>query len=121
MSSVRIEEITPELAREYLANVAERRRDQWLRPARVEAYAADMKTGNWALNGAHPIMFDEDGRLYGGLLRMQAVVRSGVTVRMIVARDVNPDVLDAAMSNGQHRIRRLMQRIEKDEEKWNGR
>jgi hypothetical protein len=46
-----------------------------------------MKRGYWALNH-QPIAFDEEGNLLDGQHRLAAIVRSGKTIRMLVARNV---------------------------------
>jgi hypothetical protein len=51
----------------------------------------DMKGGNWSLTG-QGISFDVDGNLLDGQHRLAAVVRSGVTISMIVLWDLPENV-----------------------------
>lgn len=76
------EMVTPERAIEYLEkNVSNRR----LRNAKVAEYAAKMKAGKWVVNH-QGIAFASDGRLLDGQHRLWAIVKSGVAVKMLVAR-----------------------------------
>ena len=85
----KIEIITPELAEIYLGKNSNNYRK--ISRQIVLAYAADMKTGNWKLNG-EAIKFNESGFLVDGQHRLNAVVRSGVSVPMLVIRGVEDDV-----------------------------
>lgn len=84
-----IEIITPELAEVYLGKNSNNYRK--ISRQIVLAYAADMKTGNWKLNG-EAIKFNKSGFLVDGQHRLNAVVRSGVSVPMLVIRGVEDDV-----------------------------
>lgn len=77
--------ITPEMAREMLAlNIENNRR---INKERVAMYANAMRDGEWTLTH-QGIAFNEDGKLVDGQHRLQAVVNSGATVKMMVTRDV---------------------------------
>jgi hypothetical protein len=93
----RIEELGPELAKDYLARNAPGNRTT--RTQRVAMYAADMAAGRWLLN-AQPITFSARGALLDGQHRLRAVLESGATVPMVIAEGV-PDeaypTIDAAM------------------------
>jgi hypothetical protein len=79
---VRFEEIDPALAKRYLArNVANRN----LRESTVRAYEIDMRAGNW-IPTHQGVAFNDRGDLIDGQHRLTAIVRSGVTVRMLVTR-----------------------------------
>jgi len=84
---ITIETITPDVARAMLGhNTANR----GLRRQRVVSYADQMARGQWLETG-DPIKFAPDGTLLDGQHRLAAVIESGATVRMAVARNVNRD------------------------------
>lgn len=78
------EDITPAMAAEYLRRNAAGRN---LSKSAVECYARDMANGSWR-ETHQGIAFDTEGNLRDGQHRMAAIVRSGATVRMLVARNV---------------------------------
>ncbi|MFL6416119.1 MAG: hypothetical protein ACJ74Y_10695 [Bryobacteraceae bacterium] len=76
------EEITPKKAAVFLEkNVTNRP----LREATTTAYERDMRAGNW-VSTHQGVAFNDRGELIDGQHRLTAVVRSGVTVRMLVTR-----------------------------------
>ena len=80
--NVQFEEITPEIAKRYLArNVANRN----LREATVRSYEIDMRGGNWVPTH-QGIAFNDSGDLMDGQHRLTAISRAGVTVTMLVTR-----------------------------------
>lgn len=81
--------ITPELAEVYLGKNSNNYRK--ISKQIVSAYATDMKTGNWKLNG-EAIKFNKSGILVDGQHRLNAVVMSGVPVQMLVIRGVEDGV-----------------------------
>lgn len=83
-----VETITPEIAAAYLEHNMKNRS---LSSSTVNAYAADMRAGNWQLNG-EAIKFNKRGELIDGQHRLMAVVLSGVTISMVVIRDIDEDV-----------------------------
>lgn len=56
---------------------------------RVAMFAADMTHGNWRLTH-QAVAIDPDGRVLDGQHRLTAIVRSGVTVPMMVCTDADP-------------------------------
>jgi hypothetical protein len=85
--SVTIENITPEMAEKFLeSNVSNRKIRQHL----VNTYAEDMKKGRWAFTH-QGIAIDSKGELVDGQHRLKAIIDSGVAVKMVVARNVDPD------------------------------
>ena len=84
-----VEHITPAISMKYLAMNAENPRKR-INQQVVNAYAEDMKAGRWLLNG-EPICFDSNGNLKDGQHRLWGVVRSGVSVDILVVRGVSPD------------------------------
>jgi len=83
------EKITPDMAQEYLKFNTENYRS--LSKDRVISYASDMKNGRWQFNG-ESIKFSENGQLIDGQHRLQAIIRAGVPVDMLVIRGVKDDV-----------------------------
>lgn len=80
-----VETITPDLARQYLANMKNPRH---LNQATVKCYARDMAHGKWDL-GAGSIKFDSEGRCRDGQHTLTACVESDVTIVMVVFRGVS--------------------------------
>lgn len=80
-----IETITAKQAEKYLQfNTSNRP----LRKSLVAQYARDMASGNWRLTH-QGVAFNCDGTLLDGQHRLAAVVQSGATVQMLVARGVD--------------------------------
>lgn len=77
-------DVTPELAQHYLTYNTENRN---LRQRHVERLASDMSKGAYVANH-QGIAFDTEGKLIDGQHRLHAIVQSGVTVQMMIARDV---------------------------------
>jgi hypothetical protein len=86
---IEIEEISPSKAAEYLKY---NRSNRHLIENRVLFYQRQMEKGQWKLTG-DPIKFN-GSNLIDGQHRLQAIVRSGVTVRMVVVRNLDSDVFD---------------------------
>jgi hypothetical protein len=83
---VNVETITPDKAVEYLKkNTANRA----LRPTWVKTLAFSMRRGDWRLSH-QGIAFSTAGDLLDGQHRLAAVIESGVSVEMTVARGVDP-------------------------------
>lgn len=81
--------ITPEQAEKFLMRNTSNRSINW---ARVNAYANDMKSGQWKLNG-EAIVFSENGSLRNGQHRLWAIVKSGVTVPIVVIDGVDDNTI----------------------------
>jgi hypothetical protein len=95
---VEIVNVTPDIAAEWLKQNTQNRT---ISSARVESYARDMANGDWALNG-EAIKRAEDGTLLDGQQRLTALVRSGVTVPMLVVDGLPMDAQDT-MDTGRAR------------------
>lgn len=80
-----VETITAKQAEKYLTFNSNNRP---LRKRLVEQYAKDMQAGNWRLTH-QGVAFNCDGTLLDGQHRLAAIVQSGVTVQMLVARGVD--------------------------------
>lgn len=83
-------DITPELAMEWLKlNTLNRPK----KPQKIALYAADMKADHWPTTGA-TISFGKSGRLLDGQNRLQAIVDSGATIRMLVVLELDDEIFD---------------------------
>lgn len=82
-----IEEITPNLATQYMSAIDPDYKNRNIRNRVVSAYARDMKDGRWELTH-QGIAFDENGFLRDGQHRLAAIIESGVTVKMMVTRGI---------------------------------
>lgn len=79
-----VEDITPTRAQKYLGRNYEYNRNKRTRV--IDTYAKDMKQGMWRWHVAPPIVFDKEGRLIDGQHRLEAIVRSGKTIKCYVVR-----------------------------------
>lgn len=82
-----METITPAMAEKYLALNVEHNRV--VRDLKVQRYADAMTEGHW-LPTSSTIKFDRNGHLIDGQHRLMAIIKSGKTVRMAVARNESP-------------------------------
>lgn len=73
-------DVTPQMAAVMLEH---NDRNRGLRTSVVKRYAADMKAGKWQLTMT-PVIFSKD-RLIDGQHRLEAVVQSGATVKLMLA------------------------------------
>lgn len=87
--------VTPEMA---TALLAVNKRNRPIRKARVERYAREMASGHWQLNG-ETIIVSNEGNLLNGQHRLEAVVKAGVPVWMMVTRGV-PEKAFSTMDAG---------------------
>lgn len=83
----RVEEVTPEMARDMLGHNSHNRS---IRPKHVSNLVKDLKEGRWCMNG-DTICISEDGTLIDGQHRLTAVVTSGVTATMMVVYNLPND------------------------------
>ena len=78
--------ITPTIAKEWLLRNSPDNRP--INASNVDRYAGDMRMGKWELTH-QSIAFDSAGVLIDGQTRLTAIVRSNMSVRMLVARCAN--------------------------------
>lgn len=99
--SVAIENVTPALAKSYLgvSDPEGRRRSQ----THVEKLARQMVAGRFYVT-SHGIGFSHEGVLIDGHHRLQAVMKSGVAVELVVVRGLDP--LAKGVIDTDHRARR---------------
>jgi hypothetical protein len=88
--SVRVQVVTPSMARRWLELDAEHNRNR--KPTVITRYARDMKANKWPLTG-EAIQFDYNGTLIDGKQRLNAVIEAGVPVTFLVAEGVDPDAM----------------------------
>lgn len=89
------EEITPDYAIELLENMGPNRN---LSEAHASKFKRDMVNGNWYATG-QGISIDTNGQLADGMHRLWGVIESGVTVKMLVARNIDPRAKPAMDAN----------------------
>lgn len=87
---IRIVDVTPEMAREILANHNELNRR--MNMGHVKALAHNMKTGTWRFNG-DTIRFDKDGNLIDGQHRLKAVILADMTITFIFAEGFDSETI----------------------------
>ena len=90
MMTMKYELITPAKAAILLKKNGNNRS---IKKTSVKAYANDMKAGNWSEDVATPIAIDDEGVLRDGQHRLNAIIESGVAVKMWVCRGVASDGL----------------------------
>lgn len=100
-----IVEITPEMAKDMLATT-DRGIETKDQKKAVDVYGQSMSNGAWIRNGM-PVIFDEEGKLLDGVLRLNAAVAANTSFTTFVARNVRADTLHTI---DQHR-RRLYQGV----------
>lgn len=91
-----IQTITPEIAEGWLSRNTHNRH---IRPTVTAAYARDMASGDWQLNG-ESIKIGSDGTLLDGQHRLLAVVESGASVEMLVVTGIentHQETMDAGV------------------------
>jgi hypothetical protein len=91
--------ITPSLAAEWLKS---NRNNRPISQSTVDAYAKEMRSGQWFNGGADAIVFSRDGSLINGQHRLYAIVKSGATVELGVRTDADGDSF-VAMDQGRRR------------------
>lgn len=81
--------LTPELAKLYLARNFSGQRN--LMASSVNYLAQQMQSGQWKLNG-ESLKFDKDGNLIDGQHRCAAVVKSGISIPILIVEGLSKDV-----------------------------
>lgn len=84
--SAGIEEIDPQKAQEIVEGTDRNRK---VSPRRVTRYAAMMTRQKWIFTGESVILNGE--KLLDGSHRLRAIIQSGITLRMVVVRGVDPE------------------------------
>lgn len=84
--NVEIIEMTPDMARDFLVNQRENRR---IKKTNLNKLVNDLQNGNYQYNG-DSIRFDRHGRMGDGQHRCKACMITGVTITVLVVRNL-PD------------------------------
>lgn len=105
--SYKVEEITPDRARELLRNVYGGREPN---DATVGKYADAMRAGGWVLNGM-PIILGPEGQVLDGVNRLAACIEADASFKTLVARGVKADTLHVNTIDA-HRRRTYRQIVE---------
>lgn len=79
-------DISPQMAKAFLEKNTHNRP---IRPNAIVQYARDMANGRWVCNG-ETIIIHKDGTIVDGQHRLMAIIRAGVTVRILVVMNA-PD------------------------------
>ncbi len=90
--------VTPDMAKRWLTHNTRNRK---VRDADVRRYARDMVAGAWQLTG-EPVKFAADGILLDGQHRLAAIVKTGATLPMHVARGISAEA-QKVMDTGRKR------------------
>ena len=90
------ETITPARAKQFLEKNLENNRNVVKQV--VDRYAFDMQQGHWYVELGDPIRFNLDGELIDGQHRLLAIIKSGVTLQMLVTRGLANDTIHAVDS-----------------------
>lgn len=80
-------EVTPEMAADLLKHNTKNRH---ISEGVNERYARIMKAGNWRFNG-EPVIFSDKGTLLDGQNRLKAILKSGITVPMLIIYGVKEE------------------------------
>jgi len=88
---IKQEIVTPDYAKSILENSGDNR---LVSSRLVDSLADQMRAGKWVSDSNDLVMIDETGALINGQHRMNAVIKSGVSVLMLVARGANAAVMD---------------------------
>lgn len=86
---VEIVTVSPKLAEAWLGKNIKNRN---LSRANIAKFARDMRAGEWKMNG-EAIIFASNGTLLDGQNRLHAVIAAGVSVQMLVIRNISADVM----------------------------
>lgn len=93
--SITLTDVTPAAAEQLLGRNS---RNRNVRQATVDAYARDMTAGNWLVTG-ESIKVATNGDLIDGQHRLLAIVKSGVTVQMFVAKGIELEAMRVVDTN----------------------
>lgn len=80
--------VTPELAAKWLADNNKMNRSK--RNNRIGVYADQMTLEDWNSQNGLPYIFDKDGQIVDGQHRMEAQVKSGTTLEVLIVSGVEP-------------------------------
>ena len=87
--TVRVEKITPDIARKYLMRRKSNQRK--ISASALNKYMSDLKAGQWELNG-EALVFNKAGELLNGNHRLTAVIKSQVSLLTLVVYGIDESV-----------------------------
>jgi hypothetical protein len=93
MTTADWEMITPPQARIWL-DAAEGRNKRKLDVHHRDFLAGQMTAGEWREDAADPVRFNGDGLLVDGQHRISAILKSGVSLRMLVVRGLSSEAVE---------------------------
>lgn len=104
---IKLVEITPDIAKDMLKrNTCNRK----IKPMTVDKYARDMMNHKWSINGI-PIVIDESGEIKDGQHRLTGIVKSDISVKMLVVTVKSDD----AKNYDNNLVRRMSDRLQMGE------
>ena len=89
--SFNVEDITPEYAEEILKEKNNANRS--IKQASLHRLVKAIDNDEWQITN-QGIAFDSDGNLLDGQHRLQAIVKTGKTLKIMVARNMNPQIFN---------------------------
>ncbi len=89
-------EVTPKLAELLLRRAGPNRR---LKMVQVKAIESDLRAGEWRLNG-ETVKIDSNDQIRDGQHRLKAIVRSGVSGRLIIVAGIDPEAIRTVDTTG---------------------
>ncbi len=104
-ASLELVEVTPELATEWLSTMGANRR---LNATHVDRLADDIRRGDWRQT-FDPVRFNRKGELIDGQHRLTAVVQSGRSISVYVARNLDPRAMAVIDTNKPRSVADAMQ------------
>lgn len=102
-----IETVDPSLAKVLLEG---NKKNRSLSSSLVDSIARDITSGNWIVSH-QGIAIDKEGNLLDGQHRLNAIIKSGLTVRMAVTYNVSPEAFEVIDMNNRPRTVADMQGI----------
>ena len=86
-----IEQITPDFAEYVLETKNSKNRS--MRPANLRRLVTAIDNGEWIITN-QGLAFDKDGNLLDGQHRLLAIVKTGKTLPIMVARNMDPKIFN---------------------------
>tara|TARA_R100000700_G_scaffold24437_1_gene31353 strand:+ start:373 stop:1230 length:858 start_codon:yes stop_codon:yes gene_type:complete len=90
--SFSIEEISPDYARQILNN--KNNSNRTIRKPNVARLVTAIENGEWQITN-QGIAFDSNGNLLDGQHRLEAIIKTGKTLKIMVARNMKPAIFNA--------------------------
>ena len=91
LPTFQVEEITPDFAEEVLEN--KNRKNRGIKPANLKRLITAIDNGEWTITN-QGLAFDSNGNLLDGQHRLKAIVKTGKTLPIMVARNMDPKIFN---------------------------